>query len=65
MCHYLMSNCCHFNILYATTNSILYIVMDETTKFTSNMCHELQLFVCEKPHPLVAKSLCCCVHQSQ
>jgi hypothetical protein len=32
---------------------ILYIVMHETTKFTSHMCHEPQPIMWEKPHSLV------------
>ncbi len=33
-------------------HTIVYIMMNETTKFISHMCHELQLFVLEKLHYL-------------
>jgi hypothetical protein len=41
-----------FNI-YHNKHHILHIVMDETTKFTSHMCHRPRLFVGEKPHFLI------------
>jgi hypothetical protein len=45
------------DVIYATIrHHILYIIMDETTKFTSHMCQELQLFVWEKPHSLVGST---------
>jgi hypothetical protein len=49
MCHYLMLNC-HFSVIYVTiTITLLYIVMDKTTKFASHICHVL-LRVWEKSH---------------
>jgi hypothetical protein len=44
-------------IIYHNKYHILYIVMDETTKFTSHMCSEQWPFVSEKPHSLVMKAL--------
>jgi hypothetical protein len=42
MCQHLMLNC-HFNV-YHNKQHILYIVMDETKKCISHMCHELQFY---------------------
>ncbi len=46
-----LCNICH------NKHHILYIVMNETTRVTSHMCHELQLFVWEKPQSLVVEWL--------
>jgi hypothetical protein len=55
---YLMLNAC-LNVTYATitlVSCVLYIVMDETTKFISHMRHEPWFSVWEKPHSLVMGS---------
>jgi len=41
--------------MHPNEHHVLYIVMDETTKFTWHMCHEPQFFVWKKPHFLVVK----------